>query len=218
MPFLRDYMLIDDIPGVRREDKHEHIKTRNHIRSDDVPGAQVKNYHKFYPDKETYMGQKDLPKKTIRELRSVKSNPLSPKYKTGKNLDGDDVTIGEISGQRPKTYYKRARFSERDNMYCSMKTIEWQPNSDKFQPKLPNGIRATAGGSSAVCANVHLIQENDTWGKKKFKEHQHKNTLDGILETPKRRIHVAAKPPVYRQPRKKLATKKRTQIFFTNDN
>ena len=56
------------------------FNTRNNVRSDDVDGAQVMQYHKFYHNKEEYMGPKDPPKKTMAELRKHKTNPADPSY------------------------------------------------------------------------------------------------------------------------------------------
>lgn len=51
-------------------------------------------------------------------------------------------------------------------------------------------------------------------GKKKFAEES--GTLDGILDQPRKKAHVATKPPVYTQPKKKQAAKKaqQSQIFM----
>ena len=161
------------------------------------------------------MGEKDAPKKSIAELRKNISNPLSPKYVVA-NEDGKSVEIGEISGQRPKQLYqKRSKLSDRDNMYCSMTSIEWKPVPDKYHLKLKQ-ITSRAGANSQVCNNgTYIIDRSNVWGKKKYMEEINKQSLEGILQTPKqRRIHIAAKPPVYKQPRKKMAPKKKTQIIF----
>lgn len=58
--FLRDGMNIHDIPGATKTDRYTQIATRDRfLRSDDIPGATVKVYHKYYYDKEGYMGPKD---------------------------------------------------------------------------------------------------------------------------------------------------------------
>lgn len=49
--FLRDNMVIDDIPGATKRDKYGHIATRDNNKCDDIPGASVKVYHKIYYDK-----------------------------------------------------------------------------------------------------------------------------------------------------------------------
>ena len=69
----------------------------------------------------------DPPKKKFSEMRKIISNPLSPKYKVAGEHAGESIEIGEIEGQRPKENYKRGKISERDNLQCSLKTIEWQP-------------------------------------------------------------------------------------------
>ena len=53
-------MNIHDIPGATKTDRYTQIATRDRfLRSDDIPGATVKVYHKYYYDKEGYMGPKD---------------------------------------------------------------------------------------------------------------------------------------------------------------
>jgi hypothetical protein len=175
------------------------MTTRNHIKTDDIPGATVKIYHKYYYDKENYMGEKEPEKKKPHEMRKNISNPLSPKYKYAAGKNGKIETIGAIDGQKPKRHYKRARLSDRDNMSCSLKSIEWMPTSEKYKPKLFN-IQPTAGVASAACMNTMVFEEWAARGKKHFRRED--STLDGILQTPKRRIHIAAKPPVYKQPKK----------------
>ena len=59
------------------------------------------------------MGEKDTPKKKISELRSKKSNPLSPKYKIGRDKNGNDIEIGEITDQRPKGLFHKRKLSSR---------------------------------------------------------------------------------------------------------
>ena len=71
------------------------------------------------------MGERDPPKKKISEMRTVISNPLSPKYKVAGEHAGESIEIGEIAGQRPKENYKRAKLSNRDNLQCTLKTVEW---------------------------------------------------------------------------------------------
>ena len=66
--------------------------------------------------------------------------------------------------------------------------------------------------------NTMVFEEWAARGKKHFRRED--STLDGILQTPKRRIHVAAKPPVYKQPKNKKGPAKKkvdnkTQIVFT---
>jgi hypothetical protein len=73
-------------------------------------------YHKIFYDKESYMGEKEPPKKKAHEMRSIISNPLSPKYKVAGEHHGETLEIGEIAGQRPKENYKRAKLSNRDNL------------------------------------------------------------------------------------------------------
>lgn len=84
------------------------------------------------------MGEKEPNKKKPHEMRSIKSNPLSPKYKYAAGKNGKVELIGEIDGGKPKQHYKRSRLSNRDNMSCSLKSIEWMPTSEKFKPKLFN--------------------------------------------------------------------------------
>ena len=74
---MHDNMVINDIPGATKRDKYGHIATRDNNKCDDIPGASVKNYHKIYYDKESYMGEKEPPKKKISDMRTVISNPLS---------------------------------------------------------------------------------------------------------------------------------------------
>lgn len=66
---MRDSINVEDIDGAAGGDKYKKYTTRNHIRSDDIEGAQVKIYHKIYYDKEKFMGAKEPPKKTICQLR-----------------------------------------------------------------------------------------------------------------------------------------------------
>lgn len=109
-------MVINDIPGATKRDKYGHIATRDNNKCDDIPGASTKVYHKIYYDKEGYMGPRDPPKKKFSEMRTVISNPLSPKYKVAGANAGESIEIGEIEGQRPKENYKRGKISDRDNL------------------------------------------------------------------------------------------------------
>lgn len=80
------------------------------------------------------------------QLRTMKANPLSPKYRVaGKN--GSTEIIGEISGQRPKPTYERKIYSERDNLSCKINSVEWAPANEKYRPKL--FMRQTAGALSS---------------------------------------------------------------------
>ena len=88
------------------------FNTRNNVRTDDVDGAQVMQYHKFYHNKEEYMGPKDPPKKTIAELRKYKTNPADPSYMVASdNVLFKNIMIGEIDGTSPQ----KVRYERREN-------------------------------------------------------------------------------------------------------
>jgi len=131
-------------------------------------------------------------KKKITSMRTVKTNPLDPVYKIGVNDQGKPINIGEISEQRPKKYELKRKMSNKDNLLSSLNSINWVDNDNSKKPKLFK--KKIAGASSAVCNNTNLFAQIEKRGKKKCGDQT--KTLEGILRSPKRRHHLAAKPPV----------------------
>lgn len=74
--------------------------------------------------------------------------------------------IGEISQQRPKQYQHKRKLSERDNVVCSMKAVEWVPQTERYKPKMFR--KPVAGATSSICNNTNLFVQIDSRGKKKF--------------------------------------------------
>lgn len=95
----------------------------------------------------------------------------------GVDKKGRDIEIGEISQQRPKTYQRKRQLSQRDNVVCSMKSVEWAPQTEKFKPKL--FTKRVAGATSNTCNNTNLFVQIESRGKKKFVREN--ESLHGIL-------------------------------------
>lgn len=203
--FVRDSIAVADIPGAVAGDKYKKYTTRDNIGTADIEGASVKVINKVFYDKEQLMGLKEEPKKKISQLRENKFNPLSPRYKIGKDRHGKEIHIGEITQQRPKGSHKR-KLSKRDNIPSTIQSVEWMPNQEKYKPKM--FIKPVAGAPSATCNQSNLFVQIESRGKKKYGSER--GTLEGIMETPvKQRIHVTTKPPVYKQPKRALQNNKK---------
>lgn len=101
------------------------------------------------------------------------------------------------------------KLSLKDDLPSSLSKVEWTNAESSKKPKLFK--KKVAGAPSAMCNNTNLFVQIESRGKKKLG--QQEKSLEGILRTPQRRHHMAAKPPV---PRSKAIKNKmlKTQIVL----
>ena len=127
----------------------------------------------------------------------------------GVDAKGKNIEIGEISQQRPKQYMINRKLSMKDDLPSSLSNVKWTNAESRKKPKLFK--KKTAGAPSSLCNNTNLFVQIESRGKKKLGEQE--RSLEGILRTPQRRHHMAAKPPV---PRSKAMKNKmlKTQIVL----
>jgi len=97
--FIRDQMTVDDIDKAKpKENAQSKLKTRETMRTDDIPGTKSIPRHQARKAEFSALDYSDVTKKARVSQRC--SNPLDPTY-TIADEDGKPCEIGKVDGAKP---------------------------------------------------------------------------------------------------------------------